>query len=159
MDDNQNPYHAPQAEVRRAERVAQLVTASRGQRFIHYLIDTLACYAIMFAAMLVYVGIGGEAVVTAMQEPNPLCNVLISVTMILVYYVPMEGMFGVTLGKLVTGTRVVDEQGRPPSWGQVFGRTFARLIPFEAFSLLFSRDDRVSGWHDRLPKTLVVRSR
>lgn len=159
MDDNQNPYHAPQAEVRRAERVAQLVIASRGQRFINYLIDALARQAIIFAMMMVYLGIAGEAAVAAMKEPDIVLNIVIGYALVVLYYVPLEGMFGVTLGKLVTGTRVVDEQGRPPSWSQVLGRTFARLIPFEAFSVLFSRDDRITGWHDRLPKTLVVRSR
>lgn len=159
MDDNQNPYHAPQAEVRRADRAAQLVTASRGQRFINYLIDSLARQAIIFAMMMVYMGIAGEAAMAAMKEPDLVLNLMIGYAVVVLYYVPMEGMFGVTLGKLVTGTRVVDEQGRPPSWGQVLGRTFARFIPFEAFSVLFAREDRVSGWHDRLPKTLVVRIR
>ncbi|MFQ6309844.1 RDD family protein [Lysobacter capsici] len=94
-----------------------------------------------------------------MKEPDIVLNIVIGYAVVVLYYVPLEGMFGVTLGKLVTGTRVVDEQGRPPSWGQVLGRTFARFIPFEAFSVLFAREDRVSGWHDRLPKTLVVRIR
>ena len=77
----------------------------------------------------------------------------------LLYYVPMEGLFGFTVGKLVTGTRVVNAQGGRPTWGQAFGRTLCRLIPFEPFSLFFSKDGEVRGWHDSVPKTWVVRRR
>lgn len=102
---------------------------------------------------------GGEDALASMEEPSFVRDYAIGIGLMLVYYIPLEGMFGVTVGKLITGTRVVDEQGRPPSWGQAIGRTFARLIPFEPFSLLFSEDKRIAGWHDRLPKTLVVRTR
>ena len=34
--------------------------------------------------------------------------------------------------------------------------SLARLIPFEAFSVLLSEDGAARGWHDRLPRTRVV---
>ena len=46
---------------------------------------------------------------------------------------------------------VVDEYGNKPSNSQLIGRSFARIIPFEAFSCLGYR-----GWHDTLSKTYVV---
>lgn len=157
MNDPHNPYDAPQTQVR-AERIAQLVTATRGQRLINYLIDSLACVALIVCALTLYTAYD-PAVVNSLREPNMFRDWVMTPIALLIYYVPMEGMFGVTLGKLVTNTRVVDEQGRPPSWGQVFGRTAARLIPFEQFTILFSGTQRVAAWHDRLPKTLVVRAR
>ncbi|MGJ7903228.1 RDD family protein [Lysobacter sp. 1R34A] len=157
MDDN--PYHAPQTAVQLDERMAKLEAASFLRRFFNYLIDFVACYAIGFVIAFAFALFGGEGALAAMDEPNLLRDYAIGIGLMLAYYIPLEGMFGVTVGKLITGTRVVDEQGRPPGWGQVIGRTFARLIPLEPFSVLFSDSRRPAGWHDRLPKTLVVRTR
>ncbi|MGN7919389.1 RDD family protein [Lysobacter sp. 22409] len=157
MDDN--PYHAPQTDVHADERMAKLEAASFLRRFFNYFIDFIACYAIGFVLAFAYVLFAGEGALAWMEQPNLLRDYAIGVGLMLIYYIPLEGMFGVTVGKLITGTRVVDEQGRPPSWGQVIGRSVARLIPFEPFSVLFSDSRRPAGWHDRLPKTLVVRTR
>lgn len=157
MDDN--PYHAPQTDVHADERMAKLEAASFLRRFFNYFIDFIACYAIGFVLAFAYLLFAGEGALAWMEQPNLLRDYAMGVGLMLIYYIPLEGMFGVTVGKLITGTRVVDEQGRPPSWGQVIGRSVARLIPFEPFSVLFSDSRRPAGWHDRLPKTLVVRTR
>ncbi|MGO1002531.1 RDD family protein [Lysobacter sp. CA196] len=157
MDDN--PYDAPRTAVHSDERLAKLEHASRGRRFLNYVIDFVACSALGFVLAIAAALFGGEAALASLEEPSFLRDYALGIGLMLVYYIPLEGMFGATIGKLITGTRVVDEQGRPPSWGQVIGRTFARLIPFEPFTVLFSEDGRISGWHDRLPKTLVVRTR
>ncbi len=94
-----------------------------------------------------------------LEEPSHVRDYGIGLGVMLTYYIAMEGFFGFTVGKLVTGTRVVTEGGGRPRWGQVVGRTFARLIPFEPFSVLFSNDKERRGWHDSLPKTYVVRKR
>lgn len=73
------------------------------------------------------------------------------------YYILMEAVFQRTLGKLVTGTIVVTTDGGQPSFGQVVGRSFARLIPFEPFSFLGGNPCK--GWHDKLSGTLVIKSR
>jgi uncharacterized RDD family membrane protein YckC len=74
-----------------------------------------------------------------------------------VYYVVLEGLLGISIGKLATGTRVVDGHGRAPSLRTAFVRTLCRFIPFEPLSLAFSPDDRTRGWHDTLSRTCVVR--
>ena len=68
----------------------------------------------------------------------------------------VEGATGRTLGKLVTGTRVVNAAGGTPSFKQILGRSLARFIPFEAFSFL---GDDGRGWHDSIPDTYVIRCR
>jgi uncharacterized RDD family membrane protein YckC len=46
-----------------------------------------------------------------------------------IYYVVLEGLFGRTLGKLVTGIKVVSEaDGRAPGIGRALLRTVLRLI-------------------------------
>jgi uncharacterized RDD family membrane protein YckC len=57
---------------------------------------------------------------------------------------------------LITGCKVVNEKGGRPSFGQILGRTFARLIPFEAFSFLGTTG---RGLHDSVAKTFVVKCR
>lgn len=156
MDDN--PYHASQTAML-VDRPAPLQTATFLRRFLNYLIDVVACYAVGFILSVAIVLVAGQGALARLVEPNLLRAYALNVGLMLVYYILLEGMFGVTVGKLITGTRVVDEQGRPPSWGQVVGRSFARLIPFDALSLFFSDSRRPTGWHDRLPKTLVVRTR
>ncbi|MEM6265057.1 MAG: RDD family protein, partial [Bacteroidota bacterium] len=65
-----------------------------------------------------------------------------------------EAAFGKTPGKFVTKTQVVNKDGGKPTPGQLIGRTFARFIPFDAFSFLASNP---VGWHDSLSKTRVVK--
>ncbi|WP_163378466.1 RDD family protein [Cyclobacterium sp. SYSU L10401] len=75
--------------------------------------------------------------------------------MIYVFYcIILEGLFHRTLGKLVTGTIVINSRTfEKPSFGQVLGRSFSKLIPFDALSFL-SRKPR--GWHDSIPNTMVT---
>jgi uncharacterized RDD family membrane protein YckC len=73
------------------------------------------------------------------------------------YYIVLEAAFGWTIAKLITGTRVVRIDGTKPTFPQALGRTFARFIPFEPFSVLFS--DSKLGWHDSLSNTRVVKVR
>ena len=69
------------------------------------------------------------------------------------YYAVMEAGYGRTIGKLVTGTHVVDRNGKRPSVVAIFKRTLIRIIPFDAFSFL---GDEARGWHDKWSDTWVV---
>lgn len=70
------------------------------------------------------------------------------------YYVCFEVISGRTLGKIVTGTRVVTTNGLALSIPTALVRTFCRLIPFEPMSFSLSE----TWWHDSLSRTQVVRS-
>lgn len=80
------------------------------------------------------------------------------------YYVLLEGLTGRTVGKLVTGIRVVDERtGGTPGIGAALLRTVLRLIDsFGGYLLAWvvvlcsSRRRRLG---DMAARTLVVRSR
>ncbi len=163
--DEHNPYHAPAARIAAAmpDEALPIEPAGRWRRLFNLLIDYVghSIFSIVLSipyVLYVYLE-GGEAAVTRLEEPDLLRDYAIGLASMLVYCILMEGFFGFTLGKLITGTRVVTEAGVKPGWGQVVGRTFARLIPFEPFSLLFSSHRQLRGWHDSLPKTYVVRKR
>ena len=69
------------------------------------------------------------------------------------YYFISEALLGKTVGKFLTGTRVVAESGGPAQVWQIFVRTLCRFVPFDVFSFLGRRG---YGWHDRWSKTRVV---
>ncbi len=70
------------------------------------------------------------------------------------YYIFCEVVWGKTLGKLITKTKVVMANGTKPSLPAIVGRTFCRLIPFDALSFFFGSSP--AGWHDKFSKTRVV---
>ena len=59
---------------------------------------------------------------------DTLTDYAITYAVFLTYYGLMEGRFGFTLGKLVTGTRVVDAQGRRITLARGMLRSLCRLI-------------------------------
>lgn len=73
--------------------------------------------------------------------------------LVTLYYLTTEGIFNTSIGKTIMGNMVVDNIAGRPYIGQRIGRTFARLIPFEALSFIFG----ARGWHDDLTDTYVVK--
>ena len=148
-----NPFAPPKAAVTDPVTApTQTEIASRLRRLLNMLIDTVGYFVL--AAVV--------GVVIAMINPQFLSNdstlesYLFALSINVLYYLPSEALFGRTLGKLVTRTRVVAVSGEPPTFWQIFGRTFARLIPFEAFTFLTSSG---IGAHDNLSRTRVVLSK
>jgi uncharacterized RDD family membrane protein YckC len=79
------------------------------------------------------------------------------------YYVVLEGYFGRTLGKLITGIRVIREaDGRVPGLGPAFLRTVLRLIDGFASYLValivVVNSSRRRRLGDMAADTLVVRA-
>jgi uncharacterized RDD family membrane protein YckC len=149
---NTNPYRAPESRVADTEATG-MVPAERWRRFVNLIVDYIGFFLLSFIIGILIAVIGGREGVERLQQ---IPQLLVGIAVLLLYYLPQEMLFGRTLGKLVTGTKVVDEKGGPPSAMQVLGRTFSRFIPFEAFSF-FAENAR--GWHDSIPRTYVVKCR
>ncbi|MBS1653790.1 MAG: RDD family protein [Bacteroidetes bacterium] len=72
----------------------------------------------------------------------------------IVYYTFCEKVFkGHTLGKLITGTRAIREDGEELTFKDAILRTLSRLVPFEPFTGFGT------PWHDSWTKTRVVKTR
>ncbi len=69
------------------------------------------------------------------------------------YYTIMEAKFGKTVGKFVTKTKVVMEDGSEPTQKDYALRSVCRLIPLEGLFVLFNNGKAL---HDSLTKTRVV---
>ena len=70
------------------------------------------------------------------------------------YYILMEYFFGMTVGKFITKSRVVNHDGSRISFRTAIVRFLCRFIPFEFASLALGYDAK--AWHDTISKTLVV---
>lgn len=126
-------------------------SASNGVRFANYLIDYVAIFVITMPVFLVLAVMG----LYDLESEVLLLDQLISYVVYLIYYILIEGLTrGRSLGKLITGTKVITLEGEKPSFGVSVKRSLCRLIPFEAFSFLGQPD---KGWHDSITKTRVVK--
>lgn len=115
-------------------------------RFGHYLIDAVILYILNFILGIVLALVAPQALFLPQ-----IYFTLFSLIMLVMYYFICESTMQRTIGKLATNSIVIDEYGKKPSTGALIGRSFARLVPFEAFSCLGER-----GWHDQWSKTYVV---
>ena len=123
-------------------------------RFGHYMLDRLFYFVIelLFGlAIGAFLGLtrngswlenGGETLITIFGY----------VVLYPWYYILLEYSSQASLAKLILRRVVVNEYGEKPTFGQIVGRNYARLVPFEAFSCFSD-----SGWHDSWSKTYVIR--
>jgi uncharacterized RDD family membrane protein YckC len=167
--DNENPYAAPTAlstfQPIITDRPVGIRVASQGARFANFVVDRIVVFALASVGGFLFGVVYGitRASPTAPLTPqeSQLLDIfgwVVAIGAQLLYYIVMELAFQRTLGKLLSGTKVVTEKGEPPSFGQILGRTLARFIPFEAFSF-FGGGGKPVGWHDSLSGTRVVSSR
>lgn len=121
---------------------AEHQNASQGRRFVNFLIDYyIVSWSLSFLAGYLF------------PYADELALWVISLLFIILYFFLFETFTGKTLGKLITGTKVLNLLDEKPSAGQVLIRTFSRFIPFDAFSYFSSRP---VGWHDSISKTYVA---
>ncbi|WP_223551330.1 RDD family protein [Aestuariivivens sp. NBU2969] len=137
--------------------------ASRGNRFANFIIDKIVFYALILglsflAGMIVYSFFTDttafDKFLYELENKGDLMDRLITSIIFAVFYMISEILLkGKTIGKYVTKTVVVMEDGSKPKASDIILRSLCRLIPFEALSFLGAE---ARGWHDTLSKTYVV---
>jgi len=152
-----DPYRAPGAALTLPLERLDIESTSKVRRFFNWLIDKLMTFVVGGMVGVAIVLAGGDEAASRLENMGRLSEWALGALIFTVYYAFMEGAFGFTVGKLVTGTRVVDEYGRPPGFARALLRTLCRLIPFNALSVLMSDDAVRRGWHDSLARCYVVR--
>lgn len=131
-----------------SETIAEFSPAPSGIRFANRFIDLLVIYLTIFRFYKYFFKENDWA-------DNPYLLVLIELFVFLYYYLLLEIIFKTTAGKCLTNSIIVNASASSPSIGQLIGRTFCRLIPFDAFSFL-TKNKR--GWHDIITETYVCQS-
>ncbi|HEY6956391.1 MAG TPA: RDD family protein [Flavisolibacter sp.] len=133
----------------------ELVQANTGKRLANYFVDLVAFYAVFFLLAVGYFAVSANA--SNDTGFNAGTEFLLRLFAFLLYGLFMgllEGVFkGRSLGKLITGTKVVNEDGTDISFSTAMARGFSRIVPFEPFSALGNPS---YPWHDRWNKTYVI---
>lgn len=134
-----------------------LVESGRWRRFFHLIMDD-------FIMILVFSGsfeflVKAEKIrpfVSALENGLGDRGAFIVVFAIfrVLYYGIFESVLGVTAAKMLSETRVTDEEGNKPSVSSILKRTFLRLVPFEALTFFTP-----AGLHDRWSETYVIKEK
>ena len=121
-------------------------------RFVNFLVDRIAiiAFAFVFGFFIAETELGDIFLASDSRIMDYIFGAIVST----IYYTIIEASTGKSLGKLVTKTVVVREDGTKPEFGDYFVRSVVRIIPFEAFSFF---GDGI-GWHDTFSKTRVVKT-
>lgn len=155
--DTASPYTAPASNLDtnydEPTQAFAMVPASRLTRFLNYVIDYVGMIGTAILVMIIMAFVLDEATLDKIED---FPDFMLGVMLILIYYLPLELFFGRTLGKLITGTRVVNYKGLPASFSQILIRSCSRVVPFEPFSFFNSK---ARGWHDSWSKTYVIKVR
>ena len=146
---DENVYEPPSSELGKDVSYSDKPIATTGQRFLNMVIDTCGYLLLSVVVGVVLALLGFEQLI---EESN---DYVLGFVITSLYFIPQEAIWGRSLGKLITGTRVVNSVGERPSLGQVIGRTLIRIVPFEAFSFL-GGGGHPRGWHDKWSDTKVI---
>lgn len=133
-----------------------LEQANSNLRFVNLLIDQVILYLLwrfilgrILGTLLVYSGLYTEDRTLFLLEGS----VFIIIIDVLIFAAQEAWMGGKTIGKFITGTRAVNNDGTSITFKTALLRSLSRMVPFEAFSALSSP---CYPWHDKWTNTLVI---
>lgn len=125
---------------------------NRWQRGLHFFLDRVIIWFCGYNYFLMDALFDQPTFRTVDRNLFPIIGIALFVTQLIVLPFISEGLFGITLGKLLTGTKVVGRNGSPISLKQAFLRSLIRLIPFNWISVFTKK----GLWIDRWSNTQVV---
>ena len=146
--------------MRRVLQIVERNKAGQGIRFLNYAIDNLVIYVFFFVLGIVavlmdeYLDISFLlSIVDTMSEVNRFEDMLITSFIYFLYVFLMEYFTnGRTIGKYITGTKVISPDNEKIDLQQYFIRNISRLVPFDTLSFFGN-----NGWHDSWSDTRVVK--
>jgi uncharacterized RDD family membrane protein YckC len=136
-----------------------IVQARPAKRLANYIIDLIFFY-IAWKVFFRYLGL--KIAMSMIGEDDGKLTIYFKVLLIAVVFevflmsaIEFLGG-GRSLGKLITRTRAVNDDGTPITFKTALLRRLSRMVPFEAFSAL---GPQAIPWHDRWTKTCVILER
>jgi uncharacterized RDD family membrane protein YckC len=155
MDDNR--FQPPASDV--TEPAPPVITdfelAKRDQRAAGLIIDALIAYPLMIVLKILPSALGIFALIDINIDLFRIPDLAAWLVTLFFYYLICEGIWHKTIGKLITGTHVIQITGETPTAIQILTRTLIRFIPLEFITYL-DGNKRPSGWHDRWSGTRVT---
>ena len=137
-------------------KVSDDIIAKLELRLINWILDIIMLIFLFLLLITIVIAVSqsyGNKEIPAYFIVNPIGQFTFITIIRLIYYIFFETLFGQTIGKFITKTIVVDENGERVTHEVILIRTLCRLIPFYEFSF-FGIPCR--GWHDSISKTYVV---
>lgn len=137
-------------------------------RFVASLIDGLVlgiplfCIQMFINLLILVPAMGNESQMAAANITAVFVNGLFSLIATIIYYVLMESSKKqATIGKMIFGIKVVDENGGRISVGRAIGRYFGKYLSGMIFYIgyimaAFTKEKR--ALHDFIAKTYVVKT-
>jgi len=134
----------------------ELDPANRNLRFVNFIVDRGVFFIAMKGFNIFWMDFQRRFM---MDDTDYNTRYAITIILGLILYGLFTGLTeavfkGKTLGKLITGTRVVNPNGTTISVRTALIRGLIRIIPFEPFSAFGGSWPR--PWHDKWPDTYVV---
>ena len=156
----ENTYTTPESSENILDDVDYTLTqANSGRRFFNFLIDRVAIY-LVWKFLLSRVNL---AILIKIYQytRSEVAIYLFTYLFYIAFFVLLQATLetfahGKTLGKWITGTRAVNQDGTPIDGRTAILRGLSRLVPLEVFSALGSP---CFPWHDRWTKTYVINER
>jgi uncharacterized RDD family membrane protein YckC len=133
--------------------------AEKLTRFANFFIDRLVISAFFltlgFIASLLYNLANIDfliKIVYKMSEMNRFLDVLITSLIYFIYTFLIEYFTkGRSVGKYITGTKVICTDGTEPTFNDYLIRNISRIVPFDTLSFFGE-----NGWHDKWSETRVI---
>ena len=126
-----------------------ITSTTREKRLTNNAVDiTVVCVIALVIGVIV------DAPVAPPSGEIPIERNILLFSVMIPYFLLTETIWGKTIGKIITKTRVVMLDGTKPNFWRITLRTICRFLPFDPLSFVFSRSPR--GWHDRFSGTIVV---
>lgn len=130
----------------------QIVQANSGKRLANFLIDRVVFMGLALVFGL-FLGIFYPESVGVLENVNRLVDILVTYFFYALYMSFIEAVTkGRSIGKFITGTKAVNEDGTDISVGTAFIRSFCRF-PIEQLSGL---GNPCYPWHDQWSNTYVI---
>ncbi|MEZ5534605.1 MAG: RDD family protein [Thiolinea sp.] len=154
-------YKTPDAPLLRDDLPTETVYAGFGRRLVATLIDSVLI--VLLTLPLSYMAYGDALFAPDAPPFMGSADFLINYLLPFVLVIGFWTYKAATPGKMAVGIKLIDANtGGSPSLGQYIGRYFAYIlsaIPLFMGYFWVIWDKKKQGWHDKLAKTLVVRSR
>ena len=131
--------------------------ANKGLRFLNFIIDYVSIILLTmlffgFIAIVIVIINPESDIIYQLENINPLIDRVITVFFyVLLIFLAEFLTKGRSLGKFITGTKVVMIDGSTPTTKDYFMRSICRIIPFDVLTFLGE-----NGWHDKISNTTIV---
>ncbi len=145
--------------LNKREFVRQIIAPTGwGKRLGNFIIDYIVSSLLVGGLVLVVAVVWGifvsETLFAGLDGMNPWIDRIVTFALrVGLYYIPLEYFTGKTIGKMITRTKVVTQDGEKPELGEIITRNLTRIFAIEIFSFL---SENPIGWHDKAGNTMVV---